>query len=1160
GIAGVNAASGALEACYVHAWFDNVSNVNITRGAICGSNAGTVRRCGGLHDNRNYFDGAVGSGTGTVEDTSFPAASAFSSGEVCYALNGGVTDGSQPWYQNLDSWGFEGGLPVFAGPTVYLHGSKGYVNTVAHDWTITFAEPTPDYSNFVWAVTCRICGETHTVSTNGTAAVTREPTCTEPGQTTWTYRMPKNDYFNYVSDSTAVQLAPAALGHDWGAPEYSWYSAPQGTFCHTFRTCARCDATTNETVAATLVSSLAPTCTAPGTNTCAAAFASPLFAPQTNAFEVAALGHAWGEATYVWAVDHSSVTASNACTRCGQTVQETAATTISATTAPTCTEPGTMTLAADFSSPAFSPQSKTIGADPALGHDWGAPVWNWNADYTAATATFACSRCDEAETVAAAVAHAPGEGDATNCTATVVHHGETFTDTVVLRPPVTYIDADGVERQCIRYTVLLYDNGWYSYGEEGAENWYVVSSNVTSGLPFNFHDAHAHLILCDGATLTASNPGGYFAICADGSLTIYGQSGGTGAIFASADIHAIVADDNITLNGGIVEATTPDPDVYDGIRAGIATINGGVVRGSICGGCGVTVNGGVVESSMLSTFNSYDIVLGWTNATDSITAAAYSARSVSVRAGQRFWNGEEFVGDGELAGRTLTPAYEITYALNGGSVEGKNPAFYARESEEIVLANPVRVGYDFAGWIGTGLAAPTNRVVIPRGSVGHRAYAATWERITAVPYIDENGDPQVCTDFICLSGASGNVVAGVGPTNWYVVSGRVAIDGHLRFQGERSCIILRDGATLAVTNATDTVDDAIRAEGRLEIYGQAGGTGAIAARGNLVSNDDDGIQADSLAIYGGSVRAVGAYGIYVTGDLVMGGGTVVARAENGNGIQADGLLVRGGAIDSAGSSRGIYVKKDGMTVLGGTVSAVCSSLWATGIYVANGDLAVRGGSVVAAGNKSAAIYVRNGGFTMSGGAVTATSADAADGIYASGDIVLGWTDLADFILAESYTSGSGGAVSVRKGQTFADEGGNLYEGELDSGELAAARGKTLRPYIASYAAWAAASGVSGAWNETDALGIHNVFRYAFDKPTGAFENPPLLGIAFAADGTALVLTPPLVNTTGFDFSLLATDDLAGANPATFPLDPSGTNAVPASSSSARFFRLKAAER
>ena len=114
--------------------------------------------------------------------------------------------------------------------------------------------------------------------------------------------------------------------------------------------------------------------------------------------------------------------------------------------------------------------------------------------------------------------------------------------------------------------------------------------------------------------------------------------------------------------------------------------------------------------------------------------------------------------------------------------------------------------------------------------------------------------------------------------------------------------------------------------------------------------------------------------------------------------------------------------------------------------------------------------------------------------------------------------------------------------------------------VVDYAAWAAANGVTGAWNATDASGIHNVFRYLFDVPAGAITNPPLLDIAFASDGTALVLTPPLVNTAGFDFSLLATDDLAGANPATFPLDPSGTNAVPASSSSVRFFRLRAAER
>ena len=38
------------------------------------------------------------------------------------------------------------------------------------------------------------------------------------------------------------------------------------------------------------------------------------------------------------------------------------------------------------------------------------------------------------------------------------------------------------------------------------------------------------------------------------------------------------------------------------------------------------------------------------------------------------------------------------------------------------------------------------------------------------------------------------------------------------------------------------------------------------------------------------------------------------------------------------------------------------------------------------------------------------------------------------------------------------------------------------------------------WNSADALGIHNVFRYLFDTPTGAFTNPPLLSITFDASG------------------------------------------------------------
>ena len=122
-------------------------------------------------------------------------------------------------------------------------------------------------------------------------------------------------------------------------------------------------------------------------------------------------------------------------------------------------------------------------------------------------------------------------------------------------------------------------------------------------------------------------------------------------------------------------------------------------------------------------------------------------------------------------------------------------------------------------------------------------------------------------------------------------------------------------------------------------------------------------------------------------------------------------------------------------------------------------------------------------------------------------------------------------------------------------------GFSVRPVQSAptaYENWAAANGVSGAWDATDAHGIHNVFRYLFDTPTGAFTNPPLLSITFDG-GQPVILTPPLANTNGYGFALLAYDALTNAVPsASWPLSPTGTNAVPGDLP-ARFFRLGAAE-
>ena len=83
-----------------------------------------------------------------------------------------------------------------------------------------------------------------------------------------------------------------------------------------------------------------------------------------------------------------------------------------------------------------------------------------------------------------------------------------------------------------------------------------------------------------------------------------------------------------------------------------------------------------------------------------------------------------------------TVDYEITYNLADGELPtGKtNPTSYNVETETFTLNNPVRTGYIFAGWIGTGLENPTITVTVATGSTYARAYTATWSPVTDTAY------------------------------------------------------------------------------------------------------------------------------------------------------------------------------------------------------------------------------------------------------------------------------------------------------------------------------------------------------------------------------------------------------------------------------------------
>jgi uncharacterized repeat protein (TIGR02543 family) len=75
---------------------------------------------------------------------------------------------------------------------------------------------------------------------------------------------------------------------------------------------------------------------------------------------------------------------------------------------------------------------------------------------------------------------------------------------------------------------------------------------------------------------------------------------------------------------------------------------------------------------------------------------------------------------------TASYAFSISYKLDGGTLATPNPTSYTTESDEITLNNPIREGWIFDGWTGTGLNGAQMSVTIPKGSTGHRYYTATW--------------------------------------------------------------------------------------------------------------------------------------------------------------------------------------------------------------------------------------------------------------------------------------------------------------------------------------------------------------------------------------------------------------------------------------------------
>ena len=335
---------------------------------------------------------------------------------------------------------------------------------------------------------------------------------------------------------------------------------------------------------------------------------------------------------------------------------------------------------------------------------------------------------------------------------------------------VSYIDPtkEQTKQTCDSATVVTEtDTAWGA--SDSQEHWYVVNSNVTINTRVTV-TGDVHLILEDGCSLTVN--GGINATDTN-SLTIYGQSGGTGKLTATGGgFQAGIGGNSnqsgtITINGGTVTATGGDGG------AGIGGGNGG-------NGGNITINGGTVTATGSTTPYSGSAGIGG--------GGVYGSGGTIIRGGTVIANGAGGAGIGggsSGAGGTIT--------ISGGTVIAKGSG-----SPGIGGGG----GHGAAGTFSTGEDGNAVIFAIGNGTTDTR--------------IDEKDTSSWDCVFFRTTPTPGNVVYG-----------DVTLENDLTIDSERTLTIPAGTSLTIPTDVTLTVNGEITNNGTLAIQGPITGTGSI---------------------------------------------------------------------------------------------------------------------------------------------------------------------------------------------------------------------------------------------------------------------------------------------------------------------------------------------
>ena len=252
---------------------------------------------------------------------------------------------------------------------------------------------------------CTKCGADYHEIRPISSSVTKQATCTEKGETTYTAVFDKEAFGTWTETLTNIpalghswgseqeenivnptcenaghkdqvvyctrcqaekyrkHVTLAALGHNWGPQTTEWEEGNH-SWCRATRICLNDGShKITEKVNTTHSVYIQPTCTDGGVTNYYTDFTNPLLEDRSIGFwDIAPLGHDWDKVTYTWSTDYSSVTARRVCKRNTSHVETETCTDINCEIInATCTEAGkTVYTSGSFSNSAFEPQTKEI--------------------------------------------------------------------------------------------------------------------------------------------------------------------------------------------------------------------------------------------------------------------------------------------------------------------------------------------------------------------------------------------------------------------------------------------------------------------------------------------------------------------------------------------------------------------------------------------------------------------------------------------------------------------------------------------------------------------------------------------------------------------------------------------------------------------------------